>query len=68
MAPKPSMLALLLGSPSKKQAPTPEKPKRVSREDLRVAMKEFRGATDDDAAVTALMNFQDLARDFHPDD
>ncbi len=56
------MLALLLGGkPGKKAGP---KPKGVSREDLKVAMRDFRGAEDDDGAVTALLNFTDLARDY----
>lgn len=67
MAGKPNMLALLLGGkPSGKGSAKP-KPKGVSREDLKTAMRDFRNAADDDAAVTALMNFNDLVSDYQPD-
>ena len=64
MAGKPNMLALLLGGKPPGEAAGKKKPKRVSRDDLKVAMRDFRSAKDDDSAVTALLNFSDLARDF----
>tara|TARA_B100000029_G_scaffold434022_1_gene447160 strand:+ start:780 stop:998 length:219 start_codon:yes stop_codon:yes gene_type:complete len=66
------MLALLIGGKKppvsvltkKKKAKTP----RVSREDLKIAARDFANAKDDDARVEALLNFQELSRDYTPND
>jgi hypothetical protein len=67
------MLALLIGGGkkppigllSKKKKKEPE---GSSRDDLKVAARDFANAQDDDARVDALLAFQDLSRDYERED
>lgn len=68
MAGKTNALALLLGGkfvPGKKAEA--KKPKGTSRDDLKVAMRDFRNAKNDEAAIDAMLNFSELARDYSAD-
>jgi hypothetical protein len=66
MAGKASVLSLLLGGTApKKVEPKEKKSSRgTSREDLKVAMRDFRNAKDDDSALDAMLNFSELARGY----
>ncbi len=68
MAASNTLLSLLFsGKPGGKAAPG-KKRKGSSRDDLRTAMRDFHGAKDDDARVTALLNFTELSQDYQRED
>ena len=70
MSKSSGMLALLIGG-KKPPVSLPKKKKKTrgtSREDLRIAARDFANAKDDDARVEALLSFQELSRGYNPDD
>jgi hypothetical protein len=66
---KATGLSLLLGGKlfGKEAKPKEKKRTGTSRNDLKVAMRDFRNAKDDDSAVDALLNFSELSRDYQRD-
>jgi len=67
------MLALLIGGGKKPPASLLSKKKKketrgTSRDELKIAARDFANAKDDDARVDALLAFQDLSRDYERED
>jgi len=67
----PGVLALLIGGkkpPVVSSKKMKKKASGTSREDLKTAARDFANAKDDDARVDALLSFQELSRDYTPED